>query len=101
MALPPRQRTARESPQLATMILSRVTTATTAVEPTASHSGVCSSHLQSLRRTVLFNSITSLSIRAKLRCIKLFQSIGDPVSTRFASSSFTTACIRSLHLIAT
>lgn len=36
MATPFRQRTARESPQFETMIFSGVTTATTAVEPTAS-----------------------------------------------------------------
>jgi hypothetical protein len=36
MATPLRQRTARESPQFETIILSGVTTATTAVDPTAS-----------------------------------------------------------------
>lgn len=65
MAAPFLQRTARESPQLDTTMLSGVTTATTAVDPTASHWGVCSSQRQLERAAAvapLDHSVISSSI---------------------------------------
>uniref|UniRef100_A0A2P2LN23 Uncharacterized protein n=1 Tax=Rhizophora mucronata TaxID=61149 RepID=A0A2P2LN23_RHIMU len=102
MDLPSRHKTALESPQFATMIISGVTTATTAVDPTASQSGDCISHRQSGPTTSLFHPTTSLSIRQKLRSIALFHSIGDSAAASLLSiSSFTSSCSLSLHLIAT
>ncbi|KAH0454157.1 hypothetical protein IEQ34_016081 [Dendrobium chrysotoxum] len=80
MAAPCRHRTARESPQLATTMCSGPTTATTAVDPTCSHLGVCSSHRQVVfRRSPAAppQITTSASIREKLRSITPFHSIGD------------------------
>uniref|UniRef100_A0A9I9ELA3 Uncharacterized protein n=1 Tax=Cucumis melo TaxID=3656 RepID=A0A9I9ELA3_CUCME len=112
MAFPLRQRTALESPQLATMILSGVTIATTAVDPTASQSGDWSSHLQFATTTSsLFRATTSLSILRKT--LFIVRSHRDAVSasvsaapaassiSSLSNSSFTSSCSRSLHLIAT
>ena len=73
MARPARQSTARESPQLATMMRLRTKSATTAVDPTWSHL------LASQRQLALSPpplAVTSASILAKLRSIAPVQDSG-------------------------
>lgn len=94
MGAPPRQRTARESPQLATTMCVGPTTATTAVDPALSHLGAA---LRSHRRAA-----ASESIRAKLRCSAAVNAGGDEgQGSCFSNSSATNSCIRSLHKSAT
>ena len=98
MATPLRQRTARESPQLETTILSGVRTAMTAVDPTASQCGVWSSHLQLKVWLPWLRRKTSSSMRAKPLCINNFHS---KLSSSSRISSFTISCSLSLHMVAT
>lgn len=105
MGTPLRHRTARESPQLATTMRVGPTTATTAVDPTWSQLGFCSSHrhLGDSRGPgpLLLHAAASASIRPKLRSITSLHSAGGGPDLILSASSATISCIRSLHDTAT
>ncbi|BAS83450.1 Os03g0268750 [Oryza sativa Japonica Group] len=106
MAAPPRQRTARESPQLATTTWRGPRTATTAVEPTWSHLGSCISHRQVGAGATLprDEATASASIRAKLLSMTPLHraSSSNPADPAAAPASSTTiSCIRCPHDVAT
>lgn len=104
MAAPPRQRTARESPQFETTRWRGPTTATTAVEPTWSHLGSCSSQRQVGAGSLLPLEPTALaSIRAKLLSMTPFHLSSPSPSNNPVerASSATISCIISPHDVAT